>query len=337
MKLLKQLYEIYSPSGKEDKMMAFLKAECLLMGAKVVEDAGNLYALKGEAETYPCVVAHTDQVQSAACRAFQAKDIVFGLSLDGRSFQGLGADDKNGIWIALKCLQTFDTIKVAFFREEETGCRGSAKATVAFFDNCRFVIQCDRKGGKDFINRIGGMQICSEEFVKDAKIKDFGFKKETGMMTDVQKLRNLGVKVSCCNISCGYYEPHSAREYTILPELKNTLAFVKSIIRNCTKVYEYKEPVRKAYNDGWGYNGGGYSGGYNGGGYSGGYGGGRTLWDRVSDLEDVSDIHEQSISDLLTDFKNLSKRVAGLEKQALKKGKVIPTETVVTPDDLPIV
>ena len=335
MKLLKQLYEIYSPSRKEDKMMAFLKDECLKAGAKVVEDAGNLYAIKGEADTYPCVVAHTDQVQTAACRVFQAKDIVFGLSLDGRSFEGLGADDKNGIWIALKCLQSFDAMKVAFFREEETGCQGSAKATVAFFDNCRFVIQCDRKGGKDFINRIGNMQICSDVFVKDAKIKDFGFKKEAGMMTDVQKLRNLGVKVSCCNISCGYYEPHSSKEYTVLPELKNTLAFVKSIIRNCTKVYEYNEPVRKAYTDGRGY-GGGYSGGY-GGGYSGGYnGGGRTLWDRVEELEDTSDIHEQSISDLLTEYKNLSKRVAGLEKLMLKKGKAIPTETVVTPDDMPI-
>lgn len=335
MKLLKQLYEIYSPSRKEDKMMAFLKDECLKAGAKVVEDAGNLYAIKGEADTYPCVVAHTDQVQSAACRAFQAKDIVFGLSLDGRSFEGLGADDKNGIWIALKCLQSFDAMKVAFFREEETGCQGSAKATVAFFDNCRFVIQCDRKGGKDFINRIGSMQICSDRFVKDAKIKDFGFKTESGMMTDVQKLRNLGVKVSCCNISCGYYEPHTNREHTVLPELKNALAFVKSIIRNCTNVYEYNEPVRKAYTDGWG-DGGGYSGGY-GGGYYGGYnGGGRTLWGRVCELEDTSDIHEQSISDLLAEYKNLSKRVAGIEKLMLKKGKAIPTEPVVTPDDLPI-
>jgi hypothetical protein len=36
--------------------------------------------------------------------------------------EGLGADDKNGIWIALQCLKKYDTVKVAFFVSEEVGC-----------------------------------------------------------------------------------------------------------------------------------------------------------------------------------------------------------------------
>lgn len=331
MKLLKQLYEIYSPSGKEDKMMAFVKDSCLKAGAKVIEESGQLYAVKGDAETYPCIVAHTDQVQTAACRVYQAKDIAFGLSLDGRSFEGLGADDKNGIWVALKCLQSFDVIKAAFFRDEERGCLGSAKANVKFFDDCRFVLQCDRRGGHDFITDIGYTKICSKEFIKAADIKTFGFKEQTGMMTDVQKLRNLGVKVSCCNISCGYYEPHTAREYTILPELKNTLAFVKSIIRNCKDVYEYREPVKKTYNYGQGYSGSLYGSEY-GSRYGSSYGGGwngRTLFDRVGDLEDDVAVHDASIDEILRDMQTLTKRVAGLESQLLKA-------SAANTDDLPM-
>ena len=311
-------------------MMALIKAHCLKVGAKVIEDSGNLYAVKGESDTYPCVIAHTDQVQDKPCRAYQAKDIMFGLSLDGRSFEGLGADDKNGIWIALKCLESVPVMKAAFFRSEEIGCLGSAKATIKFFDDCRFVIQCDRKGGHDFINEIGCTELCSDAFVKAAKLKDFGFKKQTGMMTDVQQLRKLGVKASCCNISCGYYEPHTSREYTILPELKNTLAFVKSIIRNCTEVYEFVPKV-KTYGSSYGQGYNGYGSLYGGGWSNTGQWQTRSIYDRIDDVEGAVAIHEENIDTLMLQYKNLLKRVAGLEGQLLKgKGN-----TTAEADDLP--
>ena len=40
-------------------------------------------------------------------------------------------------------------MKVVFFREEETGCKGSSEAVMSFFDDVRFVIQPDRKGNSD--------------------------------------------------------------------------------------------------------------------------------------------------------------------------------------------
>ena len=148
--------------------------------------------------------------------------------------------------------------------------------------------------------------MCSEEFIKDAPLAKYGFKREFGMMTDVQKLRQLGVKVSCCNISCGYYEPHTNREYTLLPELKNTLSFVKDIIKTCTKVYEYETP-KPQYNYGYMYDDD-YSGGFNRGGWFP-----RSTTERLDDLEFGLQSHEDSIDDLL-------KRVAALEKKA-GKGK----------------
>ena len=57
------LYNTASPSGREKSMIRLLKAELTGMGITHYQDRkGNLYAVKGRARTYPCVVAHMDEV-----------------------------------------------------------------------------------------------------------------------------------------------------------------------------------------------------------------------------------------------------------------------------------
>ena len=210
-----------------------------------VDDIGNLYVRKGESETYPTVVSHIDQVQKTHSRDFQAvetKEIIFGFSLSNVQMEGPGCDDKNGIWICLKCLQKYPVIKCAFFVGEEIGCVGSERADMSFFDDSRFVLQCDRRGGHDLIWNIGGWtQLCSPEFLEAIGYQDFGYKKEIGMMTDVESLKNRGLAVSCLNLSVGYYRPHTDSEYTKKSELLNTLSFVQHIIETCQDTYPHKE------------------------------------------------------------------------------------------------
>lgn len=43
------------------------------------------------------------------------------------------------------------------------------------------------------------------------------------MMTDVLELKERGLGVSCINLSCGYYEPHSDEEFTVKKDLLNCL------------------------------------------------------------------------------------------------------------------
>ncbi len=115
---------------------------------------GNLYAVKGKSETYPCVVSHLDQVQRIRSKDFKAietRDIIFGYSPSNHQIEGPGCDDKNGIFIALEALKKYECLKAVFFREEEIGCRGSSHAEMEFFKDCRFVIQCDRRGNSDLI------------------------------------------------------------------------------------------------------------------------------------------------------------------------------------------
>ena len=254
MELLKQLYEIHSPSGNEKKMRKFLKGwiKDNIPGATFTVDAmGNLYVCKGESETYPCIVSHIDQVQKTHSKDFQAvetKDIIFGFSIKNVQMEGLGADDKNGIWIALKCLQKYPALKCAFFVLEELGCRGSNKADMSFFNDVRFVLQCDRRDGNDLIWNIGGYtELCSKEFLSAIGYQEFGYKLELGMMTDVEALKNNDLGVSAVNMSCGYHRTHSDEEYTVKSELLNCLKFVEHIIDSCPAVYPHEET------GGWGY------------------------------------------------------------------------------------
>lgn len=264
MKLLKELFKIYSPSGNEKKMRKFIKwwvRNNIAEEATIKTDqTGNIYVTKGEAETYPCLAAHIDQVQKIHSKDFEAietKDIIIGFSRKNKRQEGLGADDKVGVWVNLKCLQKFEHLKAVFFVGEEVGCVGSGKCDMSFFDDCRFVIQCDRRNGDDLITTIGGWtQLCSPEFVKAIQPELFGYKEESGLITDVGELKERGLKVSAINLSCGYYEPHTDREFVIKSEVINCLAFVEHIISTCTDVYPHEDddyyfPSRYGWDDSW--------------------------------------------------------------------------------------
>lgn len=245
MELLKQLFCIHSKSGKEGKIRKFIWnwVRQTVPDAKIECDKpGNLYITKGKSSTFPCIVAHMDQVQERHSKdfiAYEAEDIIIGFSPKHKEQQGLGADDKCGLWIGLKCLQKFDCLKLAFFVGEEVGCKGSGLADMAFFDDCRFVIEPDRKGSEDLITQIGWTPLCSDDFLKDIGFKKFGYKEADGMMTDIEALKDNGLMLSCINLSCGYYKPHSNEEFVYKPALLNCLAFVDHIIKTCTKVYPH--------------------------------------------------------------------------------------------------
>lgn len=115
-------------------------------------------------------------------------------------------------------------MKVAFFVSEEIGCVGSRNADMGFFEDARFVIEPDRRGYEDLITNISYTSLCSDEFLKNIGFNAFGYQEEFGMMTDVLELKEKGLKVSCLNLSCGYYEPHTDHEFTVKKDLLNCLS-----------------------------------------------------------------------------------------------------------------
>lgn len=283
--LLKSLYKIYAPSLGEKKLKKFVRRAATERGGTCVTDAkGNIYVTKGDATTYPCICAHLDQVQrkhSKDFEVFMSGDVVFAYSAKSMEQQGLGADDKNGIWIALELLEQLDVLKCAFFVGEEIGCVGSQMADMEFFKDVRYCIQPDRRNGGDLITNIC-CDICSQDFLDAIDYKDFGYKPTSGLMTDVETLCEKGVGVSCINISCGYYNPHTDEECTRWSELCNALDFAMHICKKLVDTYphEYTHEYPKYY------------GGYNWKGYV--YYGNKSL-DSYSDYDDwYESYHKES-------------------------------------------
>lgn len=259
MELLKDLYRISSPSGEESAMTEFVVKKLQEAGAECrVDESGNVYAVKGEADTYPCIVSHLDEVHRAHEPGHSVLTLddylIFGYNVSSKETEGIGADDKNGIWVCLRAMQEYDVMKCAFFVGEEVGCVGSSKADMAFFDNVRYVLQCDRRGGHDFIIDAAGVELCSDEFIQAVGMEEFCYHEEFGCVTDVMTLKQNGLKVSACNLSCGYYNPHTDSEATDFNDLSRCLDFVRHIIETCTDVYphEHKPKVKKnSFLTGW--------------------------------------------------------------------------------------
>ncbi len=243
-------------------MIRFITGKLDELGvAYTVDTYGNIYAVKGNARSYPCVVAHTDEVHTRRGNGFMAVDvrgeIILGYDKNTKKLTGIGADDKNGIWICLKCLAKFRIMKCVFFTGEETGCLGSNRADMGFFEDCRFVLQCDRKGNSDLITSISGTGLCSREFLLSVSPKKHGYKQTEGLPTDIYTLKRRGLDVSCVNISCGYYNPHTSEEYTVIEDLHKCLHFVYHIVWNCRKIYSHSysppQPAYSRYNNGYGW------------------------------------------------------------------------------------
>lgn len=248
--LLKNLYCIHSKSGSEKRIRRFIKKwlKANVPEAVVTQDnTGNLYITKGVAVSYPCLCAHMDQVQDFHPSDFtcvETDDVIFGYSPKMRKQCGLGADDKNGIFLALSALMEYPVLKCAFFIGEEIGCIGSSAADIGFFIDCRFCAQIDRRGSSDMVTDISG-PLCSDSFIKAADCERWGYRESGGMMTDVEALAEAGVSVSCINLSCGYYNPHTDCEFTHKPDLEKCWAFVCHLIEDVTAVYPFE------YKNGW--------------------------------------------------------------------------------------
>ena len=256
IKLLKNLYKILSPSkqGGEYKLREFIQNYINSLNDSNIkthkDSMGNFFVEKMDSEDefkreyVPCIVAHLDQVQSFHPSDFKViikSNKAYGWSPSLQERCGLGADDKNGIFIALECLRCFRGIKLAFFVQEETGGLGSNYADLSFFKDVAYIIQPDRRGSKDLITNIAETPVCSQEFMeKITSINHYGYEQARGIFTDILNLVERGVGVSCVNLSCGYYSPHTDEEYTLLKDLETCLKYVKRIIREVPDRYEHK-------------------------------------------------------------------------------------------------
>lgn len=248
--LLDTFLPVQTTSHHTGRMQQAITTLARRLGYKVRRDKaqGNLYVTKGEADTYPCIVAHMDTVHDILPKGHKLVPVY---SRDGKWLtgfddtalrqSGIGGDDKCGIIAAFAVAERLPAIKLAFFVDEEVGCVGSEDADLKFFADCRFILQADRRGKADFVTDIWG-PLSSDTFQEDVApiLAEFGYAPCSGAMTDVQALRDGGVGISCANMSAGYHRPHSPDETICLPHLENCINLMHAICTRLTAAYPHE-------------------------------------------------------------------------------------------------
>jgi len=232
---LKEVLSTQATSYDYEETLDFITAKCYELGASNVEidQHDNLYVTKGKADVYPCVVSHTDTVHDIyrGYKVYSVKGNFVAYDSDKMQQVGVGGDDKVGIWICLEALRHFDNIKVCFFAQEEIGCVGSSLADADFFSDVGYAFECDRKGNKDFVQESSGVKMFGGKFKSliSPSLKKFGYSITDGGLTDVHEI-SQDIGIACANMSCGYYNPHSSKEYVNVKDAVNTLDLIKELI-----------------------------------------------------------------------------------------------------------
>lgn len=247
--LLKDLYLIDHPSGSEHEMITFIINYCYkIPNIKFeIDHYNNLFITKNtnNPKTYPCLIAHTDQIQTNSGRyeIHESNGIIYGRHKLTKTRCSIGADDANGICVALQMLQVIPDLKVIFTVEEELGAKGAEEVcfNTDFLCNIRYFLQADRRGSSDLIVHTNGIDVASDEFIADLKpiMEAYGYKKNYGTYTDVGEIVSE-TGISGVNISCGYMKEHTVNEYCVLKDLENCLNFIYDIIQtlNSDKIYK---------------------------------------------------------------------------------------------------
>lgn len=154
-----------------------------------------------------CLIAHMDTVFSSPPGVIfhdQEQGVLF-------STDGLGADDRAGIYAILEIIMNGYLPSVIFTSGEECGGLGAKEIIKDFPDkdiimpNVNFLIQLDRCGRDDSVY----YQCDNVEF--EAWINKFGFKTDFGTFTDISVLAPQW-KIAAVNLSIGYLFEHQEKE-----------------------------------------------------------------------------------------------------------------------------
>lgn len=223
---------MYSQSG----LKYLLETKLIEAGyTEVISEDGYLYA-KG---TVPVLLtAHMDTVHKESVRNFyeyydeeKNQHII-------SSPQGIGGDDRCGIYMILEIIKTHKC-SVLFCEDEESGCIGSSKFCETDLINelseLNYLIELDRMNAKDAV-----FYNCANDEFTQFILDNTGYEEEWGSCSDISEL-SPACGVASVNFSCGYYNAHTTSEYVIVEEMLNTIEMVKKLLEVECGQFEYIE------------------------------------------------------------------------------------------------
>lgn len=246
LKLLEKIFQIPARSHQEKEISEFIKNE--LDKNKInyfIDKIGNISSV--EKKGVPILCAHMDTVQDE----FDAKLSKF-VKIRGEIISGygvIGGDDKCGIFIVLS-LACAGFCNFLFTVEEECGGNGIKHFTKNYsLENIPYGLVLDRRGCSDIIctSNNYGAEPFEKILLEIGKV--FGYSKSSGTFSDANFLSD---QISCANLSVGYYNPHSKKEFVNLVDLKNALNFTYQIIKNVKDYFPKPKPSYSNYSSYYG-------------------------------------------------------------------------------------
>lgn len=194
-------------------------------GYPTVSRKGFLYA----PGTVPVLlVAHLDTVH-------REKPEIICFSEDGRflmSPQGIGGDDRCGVYMILRIVQSANC-HVLFCEDEETGGNGARAFTESRLRlNVNYIVEMDRRGENDAV-----FYGCDNPGFTDF-VLSFGFQEKQGSFSDISLVAPY-LKTAAVNLSAGYYNEHRPHECIDMMAVENNIRRVVHMVQADTEHFRF--------------------------------------------------------------------------------------------------
>lgn len=244
-------YKTY-PFGTEQKILKYIPLPL------IEDEFGNYYIQIGESDTM--FTSHFDsacrQEQIVKLLSFEKDGNTF-ISSDGNTI--LSADDKSGVTVMLFMIANNIPGLYYFFIGEERGGIGSGLVAnnfneLAYLKDIKKCISFDRRNYYSIITHQSWTRTCSDTFGESLcyELNKYGMDMkldDTGMFTDSANF--IDYIPECTNISVGYFNEHTEKEY-------QNLTFLESLCKACINVnwsnltvardlYPHKQVIERNY------------------------------------------------------------------------------------------
>lgn len=250
----------------QTELKSYLKQRLEQFGYSPVSKDGYLLAVGGDV----MVTAHMDTVHKETVKTtkvqtwkeFNSNGLTlseFGKTYIGKtekskkddnltvisSPQGIGGDDRCGVYMILTLLEKGYAPTVLFCEDEEIGGVGSNKFVKTkdadILKDMKYILELDRANENDAVYYDCG----NEDF--EEYINSFGFNTDWGSFSDIGHLSPAGDNASV-NLSCGYYKQHTTSEYVIFEEMEKTIDKVCNLLDDSDNVERFDYQEIKYYN-----------------------------------------------------------------------------------------
>lgn len=211
----------------QERLKQALETELIENGYVVQKQSGFLYA---QGTVPVLLVAHLDTVHRT-----QPETICY--STDGTvmmSPQGIGGDDRAGVYMILRLIQRVHC-HVLFCEDEETGGHGARAFTKSGIKpEVNYIVELDRTGSNDAVF----YQCRNRQF--EQYINGFGFQTAFGSFSDISILAPH-LNLAAANLSTGYYHAHQPGEYVRLDKVEELISRVEELLQTKTERFPYTQ------------------------------------------------------------------------------------------------